>query len=1024
MQIVLALIVSLILVFLFWFIGHITKKELKLNEDQNLLSNLLSIALGAASFLIVLNLISTVIKDFNIGLIVTFVLCVGIIGWQFNEFKQVLISLKQFLTKDDLKNFFKQNTDKYFWILFGVINFIYGLTAFSTVKLDRFGLGNSHIFNINTLLAGNYPPKYSFAPSIAQKYHYGADILGAIISKCSFAHPEASLDVLLLVFLNLSLLALYALTIKFLNTNPINKYLVPFSAFLAWGPITTLFNKNPGEIPPDKFFEMVKYFTQTRLIDAASYSGSVLHWYFAPPVGLGIFFFLIALYLLFRFFQGERSLKYTILLGAFLSSLVIIDFSKFAILLLGLLVFLLFSPIPLIDDVSSDEEKEWKVKFKAIGILLLITVALGFVHGNWLRFGKEYESVITFFNLGTNSIDKQFGPFKTNIVFLVLCGFGFYKAYKLKEQWVTFLISFVISSYAIGHFIQVSNAGVGKILMVGNLLCAFAIPLVVDFARTKLEFKNKQLTAFYVGVFFILGFSSLMFFAFGDKERALFRLENNSLKYIGYQVFPATEETPSLNPNSEEYPFVQYLKSHDIKDQAIVAEHRYAELFSRYAFLKNLLSINNINVLNFPIRKEVLPQGEENFRRSFFLDKDFWKEHNIRWLYLTPFVVRAIMPPQVRIRLLNAYLNGGVKLVASNNKDPNDPAGLKELYEINPDVLDKEPENKSKLLAKLFSEKNKEKVPGFIKQIAECPYFGIYNAMSNDFDGDKIADIAFFDQKGKKWFVIHGKDQKEEEIDLSKNLLANYNGTDLLIPMPSDYDGDGKTDVALFNRLTALWFILRSSDLKIETRSWGGLLGQIPLAGDLDGDFKFENIAYASASPSYFGALLSPSLREKIVRFPGSLTDIPTFGDVDSDGISDLIVYKQDKSIFYILQSSTDYIDEKAIKITAGDNTSRIIVDDYNGDKKTDLAAWSPESGKWEIVSHNWEIVSHNIDKINLGNRGDIPMPGDYNGDGKSEIAIYNPRTAKLEILFSDSEKKVMHFKQYKGLTLSNFISF
>ena len=60
MQIILALIVSILLIFLFWFIGHITKKELKINnEDQALLSNLISIAFGASSFLITINLAGT-----------------------------------------------------------------------------------------------------------------------------------------------------------------------------------------------------------------------------------------------------------------------------------------------------------------------------------------------------------------------------------------------------------------------------------------------------------------------------------------------------------------------------------------------------------------------------------------------------------------------------------------------------------------------------------------------------------------------------------------------------------------------------------------------------------------------------------------------------------------------------------------------------------------------------------------------------------------------------------------------------
>ncbi len=1022
MQTLLALVISIILVFLFWFLGHVAKKELKVTEDQNLLSNLINIALGAASFLIILNLIGTIIKDFNIGLYIALGSCIATMGWQLKEFKQVLANLKQFFVKDNLQNFFKQNTDKYFWILFGVINLIYGLTAFSSTKLDRFGSGNSHVFNINTLLTGNYPPKYSFAPSIAQKYHYGSDILGAIISKCSGAHPEVSLDILLLVFLNLSLLALYALAIKFLNTNPVNKYLVPFGAFLAWGPITNLFTKNPGETVPTKFLEKIQYLTQTRLIDSAAWSGSVLHWFFAPPVGLGIFFFLIALYLLFRFFEGERNLRFTLLLGAFLSSLVIIDFSKFVILLFGMLVYLFFSPIPLIDDLNSSDSKEWKEKLKAIGILLLVTIVLGFVHGNWLRVGKDYASLITYFNLGTSTIDKKFGPFNTNIALLALYGFGFYKAYKLKQNWVFFTLPFFIVSYVIAFFIAVPDAGVGKIMLAGNLIAAFSLPLSIDFLREKAieQFKldEKKIKIFYGLVFFILGFSSLMFFAFGDKERSVLRLDGNSLKYVGYQTFPATEELPSLDPNSEEYPFVQYLKAHNVKDQTIVAEHHYAELFSKYTSLNNLLSINDINILDFPVRKEILPQGEENFRRSFFLDKDFWKEHNIKWLYLTPLIVKAIMPPQVRTRLLNAYLNGGVKLVVSNNKDVNDPSGLKELYEINPDLLDQDPPNKAELITKLFSEENKEPIPGFIKQIAECPYFAIYNAKSNDFDGDKISDIAFFDQKGKKWFIIYGKDQREEEIDLSKTILANYNGTDLLIPIPSDYDGDGKTDVALFNKINATWLILRSSDSSKEpTRTACSDREEIPIPADLDGDSKCDYSCF-NMRDSRWPALLSATNYSYISKsFGGKSTDIAISSNIDDDKKSDYIIYGVQNGNTSIYLSSKEYNPTQIQTRTI--NTNVIFVPgDYDGNGKVDIAFWTPPTNTLEVKFTDNPIARNTT----LDTRSGIPIPLDINGDGKDEITIYDSTTGQLEILYPDGVRKKVDLSKYINYLPANFI--
>ena len=88
--------------------------------------------------------------------------------------------------------------------------------------------------------------------------------------------------------------------------------------------------------------------------------------------------------------------------------------------------------------------------------------------------------------------------------------------------------------------------------------------------------------------------------------------------------------------------------------------------------------------------------------------------------------------------------------------------------------------------------------------------------------------------------------QKRTYINLSTNQTnADYTGT--LQVQPSDFDGDGMSDLAVWRPSNGVWHVQRSGDNSYNSLQFGGAsFGDVAVPGNFDGDKKTDYAVYRS----------------------------------------------------------------------------------------------------------------------------------------------------------------------------------
>jgi hypothetical protein len=226
-----------------------------------------------------------------------------------------------------------------------------------------------------------------------------------------------------------------------------------------------------------------------------------------------------------------------------------------------------------------------------------------------------------------------------------------------------------------------------------------------------------------------------------------------------------------------------------------------------------------------------------------------------------------------------------------------------------------------------------------------CPLKGL---PLYDFNGDCRTDIAVYRPATGGWYI--------------RNQYSTYYGSAGDKPVPGDYNGDETTDIAVFRPATGAWYI------RNQFSAYYGVSTDIPVPGDYDGDGTTDIAVFRPSTGAWY-------IRNQFSVYYGQSTDIPVPGDYDGDGTTEVAVYRPSTGAWYVRGMTSVYY---------GQSTDIPVPGDYDGDGTTEIAVYRPATGAWYI---------RGMTSASYGVSTDRPVPGDYNGDGTTDIAVFRPST-------------------------------
>jgi hypothetical protein len=218
---------------------------------------------------------------------------------------------------------------------------------------------------------------------------------------------------------------------------------------------------------------------------------------------------------------------------------------------------------------------------------------------------------------------------------------------------------------------------------------------------------------------------------------------------------------------------------------------------------------------------------------------------------------------------------------------------------------------------------------------------------TGDFNGDGRSDVLLYNQTNGTAYTLLSRDPGPNNSN--RGFTYNYQlwSTGLTHVRLGDFNGDGLTDVVLYNRANGNAYMGRSN--------WGGGFTFSPLAfgpgydfvevGDLNADFRSDLILYNSATGTMYAGLNNGSGGFQYVYnlVSKSFTHL-RLADVDGDSSAEVLLYNKINAATYLGKTTTP--GKFAFTgLVWSPNFDVVQPQDLNQDGKMDLILYNSTSG-------------------------------------------------------------------------------